>query len=517
MSTPPTPAVGHTAGDRQAATDRLGRAARGSVWNLAGAAISASANFALTILVTRVLARSDAGVFFSATALFLLVTALGQLGTSTGLVYFISRARANQSLGEPSSYMRTAMRPVLAIAVVMAIALLVFTRPVADVIGGAHAAQFAVYLPALAIFIPIAAVYNLAFSGTRGLGTMRPSALLDQMSRPLLQLALVGLAVTLSARDLVAWAWVAPYLPLAVAGWLWWQRLCKRRAGRPNGPERSQPTAGFWRFTAPRAVASVAQVAMQRLDIILVGAIAGVGQAAVYAAATRFLALGQLAAGAVSQAVQPQLGEALGHADRTAVGHLYKTSTGWLIGLSWPLYLVFIVFADTVLGVFGGGYTQGTEVLVLLSASMLVATGCGMVDMVLLMGGRSSWNLYNVLVAFAVNLGVDLWLIPRLGIFGAAIGWAVAILATNLLPLVQVTLSLRVHPLGAATTAMMLLSVGCFGAVPAAFRLVLGSGWSTLVAAVVVGTLCYLVGLWRCRSLLELSVLGSLQRRRTRR
>ena len=63
--------------------------------------------------------------------------------------------------------------------------------------------------------------------------------------------------------------------------------------------------AEFWKFSAPRAIASVAQVAMQRLDIVLVAAMAGVGQAAIYAAASRFLQLGQLGGGAISQAVQP--------------------------------------------------------------------------------------------------------------------------------------------------------------------------------------------------------------------
>ncbi len=122
--------------------------------------------------------------------------------------------------------------------------------------------------------------------------------------------------------------------------------------------------------------------------------------------------------GAISQAVQPQLGEALVHENRARWTISTRSPTGWLVALTWPLYLLFIVFAPTILSVFGGGYSVGSNVLVLLSLSMLVATGCGMVDMVLLMAGRSSLNLINVLFAFGVNLGVDLVLIPPLGILG---------------------------------------------------------------------------------------------------
>ena len=59
-----------------------------------------------------------------------------------------------------------------------------------------------------------------------------------------------------------------------------------------------------------------------------------------------------------------------------------------------------------------------------LAAAMLVATGCGMVDMVLTMAGRTSWNLGNVLLALGVNVGLDLLLIPEHGVLGAAIGLA---------------------------------------------------------------------------------------------
>ncbi len=490
----------------------LGRAGRGSVLNLAGAAVSASAAFALTILLTRALSRSDAGVFFSATALFLLVTSLGQLGTSTGLVYFLSRGKAQGAVNRSPAVMRTAMRPVLVVAFVMGGLLLLFAHPVAEVMGPGHVDDFTSYLRALALFIPLAALANVSLSGTRGLGTMRPNAMLDQMGRPLLQLVLVALVVALSADQLVVWAWGIAYLPLGILAWLAFRRICRRQPV-PAGETPPPPTlATFWRFTAPRAVSSVAQVAMQRLDIILVGALAGLAQAAVYAAATRFLALGQLAGGAISQAVQPHLGAALVKEDRTEVGELYKISTGWLVALTWPLYLVFIVFAPTILSVFGGGYAEGSNVLILLSLSMLIATGCGMVDMVLLMAGRTSWNLYNVLAAFAVNLSLDLVLIPRQGILGAAIGWAAAILVANLLPLVEVTMSVRVHPFGPASVTAMVLGIGCFVVIPGGARLLGGAGWGVALLSLGIGGLCYLVGLWRFRGRLRLAALTSFRR-----
>src|SRR6185369_5165767 len=125
--------------------------------------------------------------------------------------------------------------------------------------------------------------------------------------------------------------------------------------------------------------------------------------------------------------------------------HLYQVATGWLVLVTWPISLLVVLFAPLYLGLFGAGYRAGAPVVLVLAAAMLVATGCGMVDMVLAMAGRTSWNLLNVLVALAVTVGLDVLLIPRLGALGAAVGLACAMVANNLLPLIQVGRSVRLH------------------------------------------------------------------------
>ena len=88
----------------------LSSLARGSTANLVGAIVTAITTFAGTIVVTRGLSQANAGVFFSMTSLFLLATITGQLGTGTGLVYFLSRCRALNTPHLISGYVRAALR-----------------------------------------------------------------------------------------------------------------------------------------------------------------------------------------------------------------------------------------------------------------------------------------------------------------------------------------------------------------------------------------------------------------------
>jgi len=478
----------------------LAPAARGGAANLAGSVVTGLVAFVLSVLVARFLSRSAAGVFFSTTSLFLLVTALGQLGGGTGVVYFIARARTLGAAGSIAGIVRTAHRPVLVFGVATAVAGLVAAPWLAHVTLGSRSGSAAVCLRVLALFVPVVGIEAVWLAATRGFGSMRVNAAVELVGRPLAQLALVALVLPTGRPGLIVLAWAAPYLVAAALAGRAWSR---RRAALPtDGPPL--PAGEFWRFTGPRALTGVVQLVMQRFDIVLVGALAGAGAAAVYAAATRFVVVGQSVTGAFTQAIQPMLGAALAREDRVAAADLYQLSTAWLVVLTWPVYLVLLVFRGTLLGVFGQGYGAGSAVLVWLALSMLLAVGCGLVDVVLSMAGHPSWNLANSLLALACNLGLDLWLIPGHGILGAAIGWAVAIAVRNLTALVQVALALGLHPVARSTLLAASIALTTFGAVPWTLRAWWGDHWWTLAVALVAGTALWACALWAARRPLRL-------------
>jgi O-antigen/teichoic acid export membrane protein len=499
----------------------LGGVARGSTANLLGAGVSTVSTLGLTLAVTRGLEPSHAGVFFAVTSLFLLAAAVGQLGTNTGLVYFLSRARSLGMSAAPRAMYRTATRPVVVVATLMGLLLLVLAPQVSALINPEHLAQSTSQLRVMAVFIPLATWENVTLAGTRGMGTMRANVVTEQLLRPLLQLVLVCLCVALLGGRGLSIAWAFAYLPAALLAFVYWRRILARtgRQAAPPAPVSDAEVPGsreFWRFTGPRAAAGVAQMAMQRFDIVLVAALAGAVPAAIYTAATRFLVVGQTGQRAISLAVQPRIGEALALEDTASAKQLYRVATSWLMLVTWPTYLTFAFFGERLLSVFGRDYRAGHEVLLLLSTVMLFATGCGMVDMVLNMAGRTSWNVMNVGLSLGVQVGVDVWLIPSHGIQGAAIGWAASIVLGNLVPLLQIGITYGLHPFGRTTLVAVAATVGCFAAVPAVVIAVLGQGWMSLVVSLAVGGCAYLAALWRFRHVLHLTELAHIRRGRRR-
>jgi O-antigen/teichoic acid export membrane protein len=535
--------------------------ARGGTLNLIGAAIAALAIFGITVLVTRVFPRPVAGAFFTAISAFIIVEAVASLGANVGLVYFIARLR---SLGEERripAILRAAVVPVVIASLLATAAMLLFAVPLARVLlsghigkGGASPAAVAEALRALALALPFAALIDLFLGASRGYSDMRPTVLVDRIGRSGAQLLGIAVAVAAGSAALLAPLWALPYVPAAAAAWLWLRHIRRhpsprgrstlsdvppevaallalstpvpqrRRAGSAGtlrgGRSRQRKLAnanprGFWRFTLPRALASLASVTLQRLDIVLVAIMIGPAEAAVYTAATRFLVAGQFGNVAISMAAQPRFTELFALGDRQNANVIYQVTTGWLVLLTWPLYLLAIVYGTEVLAVFGRSYTAGGTVMIVLSLAMLLATACGQVDMVLITTGRSTWSLYNGLLAVGVNVALDIALIPKYGILGAAIGWAVAIAVSNLVPLAQLAAVIRLHPFGRGTFTAAALSTLSFFVIPLGIRALLGGGAISLVVGVGAGCLVQVAGLAWLRDTLRLSAMPGASLLRT--
>ncbi|GAB7040523.1 MULTISPECIES: lipopolysaccharide biosynthesis protein [Catenuloplanes] len=497
-------------------TPNVGGAARGGLANLIGVGFTGLTGLAVTWLVARGLGTDHAGAFFAATALFALATGLARLGTQTSLVYWPARLRARGNANLLGECLRTGLTPVGAVALVMAALLWAGAPTLAGLTAPDAApgvvADHAGQLRMLAVFLPLAAIADAVLTATRGYRMLRPTIMLERIVRPGLQLAGIG-GLALAAAWVAlsphwyALAWAGPYLPVALLGAYALRRVYlsgPAPAEAPTSRARRLLRRRFWRFTGPRAVASVAQLALQRLDVLLVAAFGGLAAAALYAVAGRFVVLGQFANQGIGQAVQPRLAEALATGDRDRANALYQAATGWLVLAAWPLYLLVITFAPVYLGAFGADYRDGGAIVVVLGSAMLFSTGCGMVDSVLTMAGRTTWNLWNVLLALVVTVALDLLLIPSMGALGAAIGLAVAVLINNLVPLLQVGLVLGLHPFGRGTMAAGALALGCFGGVAALAVRTLGPTLPGLLAALAGGGALYALGILRLRALLAL-------------
>ncbi|MEV0380644.1 lipopolysaccharide biosynthesis protein [Nonomuraea sp. NPDC050643] len=394
-----------------------------------GAACSALAQFVVVVVVTRAFSAAEAGAFFTATALVLMAAGIAKLDAGNGLIYFIARAKTYGYRGM-SGYIRAALVPCL-------------------LVSGAAAAVLYPRLGALALVVPVMVAGDVLLSATRGFGVLRPTVLADGVLVPACQLVLVGAAALAGVAGWLPVAWGVPYLAVVVLA------VTGLRGRVPRTPYLPGMGRDLWRHTAPRSVAGAIQAVFQRVDIVIVAVLGGPAQAAVYTAATRFKVVGQLANQGLAQAVQTRLVAALTDGEHRRARELYQAATVWLVLLTWPVWLAYAVAAPWVLGLFGPSYGSAVPVALVLAGTMMVATACGMVDVVLTAAGHTGLSLLNLVAAIGCTVLLDLALIPAHGALGAVAGWSGGVLVKNLLPLWQLHRRYGLRPFGRHTLAAL--------------------------------------------------------------
>lgn len=495
-----------------------GSALRRGLLSLVGGLVQAFGGLLLTLVVARGLGVTQAGVFFVSVGLFTVLSNTFEFGADTGLVRAIPRLR---TLGRPQDLSRTVLAATAPVLIGSAVGAGLVTRYAGtlarvfmeqgnDVLGASFLRTIAPYL----LLAPLSVVL---LAGTRGFGTVVPFVAVQNGFLALVRPLVIGVLVwaSLATNRSVALAWGLPWVVAVMVGGA--VLAMQLRQARPTGAATAAPrrfrelTPEFWTFAGPRAFAGTAEVTLVWLDVLLVGWLVGPVQAGIYATASRFVTAGTLGLSASRVAITPRLARALTAGRDRDAERLYHGGAQAVVATSWPLYLGLACFAPVILRIFGHGFGHGAAALTILALAMLVDTATGNVGSVLLMSGRSRWNVINAFSALAVDVVIDLLLIPghsaTSGATGASIGWAASIFVLNLLQCLEVHFLMRLRLFDAGTIRTALLTLACFGVPGAVLGIAAPCCIWALGAWIAIGCATYGVYWWRRRHGAEITAL----------
>jgi O-antigen/teichoic acid export membrane protein len=168
-------------------------------------------------------------------------------------------------------------------------------------------------------------------------------------------------------------------------------------------------------------------------DVIVVGLYLPPDQVAIYFAAAKTMALVHFVYFAVKAAAAPRFAELVGSDDRAALGHFARQTTRWTFWPSLLLGMAILALGDFILSLFGDSFTQGHGLMALLFAGILAKAMVGPGEVLLTMAGEQRVCAVLYLAVLAVNVALNVSLIPLYGLEGAAAATAAAMALEALL------------------------------------------------------------------------------------
>ena len=106
----------------------------------------------------------------------------------------------------------------------------------------------------------------------------------------------------------------------------------------------------------------------------------------------------------------------------------------------------FLIAPGPVLKLFGSSYSSGESWLRILLIGQIVNVSVGAAGFILIMVGRTGWDLVVYACSFVVDLVIAIVLIPHLGPEGAAIAQATTLVFSNLFRLYLVWRFVHIQP-----------------------------------------------------------------------
>lgn len=483
--------------------------------SLLGSGFAAAAALGVAVLVGRGFGADGAGIFFQAIALFTVAAGILKLGTGSGLVRGMARARALQSGPSDSRMMWWATWPVLALSSFVALGLYLSAPALANMLTTAgRVDQVSQALRVLAPFIVVAAMLGVLHTAVRMMRGVLAFTVLQNVLTPLGRIVMVGAAVIAGWDVLTAiagWAALLPLWLVVTLGCLYGpvRHDLRRKRGEPSGESQR----AFWRFTGGRAIGAAVEVCLEWSDVLIVAALRPLPEVGVYAVTTRAVRPGQIVDRALRIALSPLIAHHLSLADFSAATQLHTRATRALVLLAWPFYITLIVMGSAVLGLFGSDFVLGYPVLAVMAGAFLVANLGGMLQSVMLMGGRSSWQVYEKSLILAVSVVGNLLLVPRLGIMGAAITFAIVVLTDTAVAAMIVHRGVKVRLQPTQILPVGVIPIVVFGVVGLVVRALLGDEPWVLLVYLPVALSLYGIALWFSRHRLEVEGVVTLWRR----
>jgi O-antigen/teichoic acid export membrane protein len=383
-----------------------------------------------SVLLARQLGDKGYGIYAYAFSLINLMVLPSQLGLPVLLVREMAAYRARAEWARMRGLLLRTSQFTLLISLLWIAAASILAWWQEDWLLKGASTTFLWALPLL----PLLVLNNLRGAALRGLHRVLQGQLPEQLLRPgFFVIALGGNLLFCGSECLTpTQAMLLHVLATALAFAIGMILL------RRNLPQETQYVAPIydtrsWMLSAlPLAFLAGMQVINSQTDIVMLGFFTTANEVGIYWAVVQSAMLVTFTLEAINMILAPRISHLYTIGDRGQLQQMITWSARVILLTALPIGLCLIFFGHIILEeVFGPRFGAGHKALVILCAGQLINAGAGQVGLLLTMSGHERVTAGVMAMAAAVNVILNLVLVPQLGMAGAATATAISLILWN--------------------------------------------------------------------------------------
>jgi O-antigen/teichoic acid export membrane protein len=219
---------------------------------------------------------------------------------------------------------------------------------------------------------------------------------------------------------------------------LWFFHRAKIVDSKQNNSESELSTKALFKVSIPLLLGQSMMLIMGKVDLFMLANMTSSDKVGIYNIALKLSMLAYMGLMAVNSIAAPKFSEIHSSGDIDALKKIVQQSTKTIFWVTFPVILLFLIFPDTILGVFGDEFKLAAMALIILSISKMFSAISGSVGTFLQMVGKQ--NVFqNILIFTAIiNIVLNYTLIPMYGIDGAAFASAISGVIWNVLMIIYI-------------------------------------------------------------------------------
>lgn len=270
--------------------------------------------------------------------------------------------------------------------------------------------------------VPLVSMARLRSAVLQGMGKVLTGALPEFTVLPgmVLALALVVFVLPGISRDPMVAVGINAVATLAALGCGTWLLHRATPSLRSRDPPRYL-TKRWVAASLPMAWVVGMNLLIVNADVILLGALDSSESAGIYRIAAQMAAAVALPLGAVNAVLAPRIAAAYSAGQRDELQRLTTRSARIVISLTVPIAVVLLLLGGFALALYGADFAEARAALNVLVFGQLVNAATGIAGYLLIMTRYERLAAMLFGSAALANIAMNLFLIPKFGVMGAAI------------------------------------------------------------------------------------------------